>query len=164
MILFPLVLAVLLHEIGHITAARLCGVPLVSLGWKGVGLSMQFDFSHVGYLKEALIHSGGAVFGVASAVVAVLLGERYYTFAGISLILAAVNLYPLPVTDGGAIIRTVLSAFFLPDTAEKVTKAVFTLSLLALWSAVLWCELRVVPNLGLLLFVCILTVYSLCTG
>ena len=156
-----LLAAVLIHELGHIAAARLFGIPLVSFGIKTVGLSLAFDFSEAGYLCEAAVHSGGAAAGIISALLAVCLPLSFAKiYAGASLALALVNLLPIRSFDGGAILAAVLSEFFLPDTVWRITKAVSSLTVLLLWTAVLWIEMRVTANPGLLAFVCAVLVWE----
>ena len=158
--ILSLAAAVVIHELGHIFAARLVRVPLVSVGQKLTGLSLVFDFSHVGFFAEEFVHSGGAVFGIISAFAAALTNARsLYAFTGISLTLAAVNLLPLSSFDGGAILSSILSAFFLPDTVWRITKTVSAVTLVILWTSVLWTELRVGANLGLIVFVCGIMIY-----
>ena len=148
------IIAVLIHEGGHIVASRIAGVPLISLTLKPVGVSMKFDFSRVEYLREAAVHLGGPIAGALTAVLALLLfQEKSITFCGISAVLSVVNLLPISGFDGGGVLSCVLSAIFLPDTAEKISRTVSYIFLLLLWAAVLWIELRVGANLSLLLFV-----------
>lgn len=152
--LFALLAAIFLHEMGHFLAAKLCGVPCVSFGFRAGGAVLTFDFSRVGYVREGLVHAGGALLGLISAVMAGLIfGERAYFFLGITLVLSAVNLLPITGMDGGAILSCVLSQFFLPDTVWRVQRIVSLAAVLFLWGAVLWIELRVSPNLSLMTFV-----------
>ena len=147
--------AIAVHELGHIAAAKLVKAPIVCVSLKPVGLSLRFDFSRVGYRAEAFVHSGGSIAGILCAVFASLLpwhGARI--FSGLSFCFALLNLLPVMSFDGGGILSAALSAHFLPDTVWRVCRAVSALTLVFLWAAVLWAELRVGANLTLLFFVC----------
>lgn len=158
-------LAVLIHELGHVTVARILGVPLISFSKIITGLSMQFDFSRASFFKEALVHLGGSLFGILSAALAALLGGRFFlTYAGISLTFAAVNLLPLSSFDGAGILAALLSAFFLPDTVWTIMQTVSAVTLIFLWVGVIWIELRVGANIGLIAFACALMVKTFSTS
>ena len=154
-IFFAVIFSVVIHEFGHILTARLVKVPLVSFAPKITGLSMQFDFSGVGYIREAFVHLGGSIAGVLSSAVSSLIPCRFCrVYAGISFSLAIINLLPLSVSDGGAALKAIISLFLFPDTVYRVAKIISWITLFFLWTAVLWTELRSTPNLGLLFFIC----------
>ena len=139
---------------GHIVFAKLMGVPLVSFSVNPIGASMRFDFTGVGYGREATVHLGGSAAGMLAALLVVLvLGDVGHSFCGISTVLSAINLLPIKGFDGGGVLFCILSAILLPDTAERISRAVSRVFLLLLWAAVLWIELRVGANLSLLAFV-----------
>ena len=150
-----LICAVAVHELGHVAAAKIVGVPLVTLSVRPIGLSLCFDFSHAAYSKEAFVHAGGCIAGVIAAVLAALLPFRAaLTFSGLSLTLAALNLLPLRSFDGGALIGACLSSFLMPDTAWRVCRALSAVFTLILWIGALWIELRIGANIALLALVC----------
>ena len=152
--LFLSFLAILTHEAGHIIVAKLVGVPRPELSVNPIGITMHFDFSRVGYLREAAVHAGGPAVGMLGAIISILMfGENCITFCGISAVLSVVNLLPIRGFDGGGILSCALSPLFLPDTAEKISRAISLVFLVLLWAAVLWIELRVGANLSLLAFV-----------
>ena len=147
-------LAILVHETGHVVASKIVGVPLVSLAVKPVGMSMRFDFCRVGYFREAVVHLGGPIAGVLTAALALLMfQEKCITFCGISTVLSVVNLLPISGFDGGGVLLCILSSVLRPDIAEKISRAVSAVFLLILWGSVLWIELRVGANLSLIAFV-----------
>ena len=157
--LLAFLMAVAVHELGHIITARIFGVPLISVSGKTAGLSMAFDFSGVSFPKEAAVHMGGVAAGLLSAVLSCFLPYRFFRmFAGMSLSFGVLNLLPLSSFDGGGIVRAVLSQFFYPDTVWRITRIVSWITLILLWTAVLWAELRVQPNLGLIFFVIVIMV------
>lgn len=152
--LFALLLAILLHEFGHLAFAKLFGIPCLSFGFRTGGAVLKFDFSQVGYFREGIVHAGGALFGIISSEIAwIVFGESAYYFIGISFALSTVNLLPIIGLDGGALLSCVLAQFLLPDTVWRIQKIVSLISVVFLWGAVLWIELRVSPNFSLIAFV-----------
>ena len=143
--------ALIIHETGHLLVSRMMGIPLVCFRLNPVGGVMTFDFTGVGYGKEAAVHFSGPAAGLISAVIGILCGEVF--FSGISAVLAFVNLLPVRGLDGGGILRCILSLFFLPDTVWRVCRILSAAGVLLLWTAVLWIEMRVGANIGLLAFV-----------
>ena len=144
------VVALLLHEAGHLTAAVCLGIPLRRLHLEPGGAAMTFDFSHAGYLAEAIVHASGPLFGIAAAL---LFCRMSPYLSGLSLTLSLVNLLPIRGLDGGGLLTSLLSLRFLPDTVWRITEAASGAALLVLWAAILWIELRVGPDLALLAFV-----------
>jgi len=146
-------LAVFVHECGHLLTARLLGVPLRGFRLTPLGALMGFDFSHVPYWKEAVVHLAGAAFGMGAAMLSrAVLGSRADTFLGISLCLSFVNLLPLEGLDGGGVLWALLSWHVDPAAVYRWSRAVSLLVLLLFWVAVVWIEMRIGTNLGLLLF------------
>ncbi len=152
--LLIIILAVFLHEAGHILAAKLFEIRINSLSLNPIGASLSFDFSSVGYLREGAVHIAGPLFGLLCAASAyIFFGSAAYRFLGISAVLSAVNLLPIIGLDGGALLKCILSLFFMPDSASVACRAVSHIFLIILWAGVLWIELRVGANLSLLAFV-----------
>ena len=84
--LFCVVSAAVIHELGHILAAKLCGVRSWRFGLKAGGVLITFDFSRITYIREVIVHLAGPAFGVLSALFSVIFfGERAEYFAGVSL-------------------------------------------------------------------------------
>lgn len=149
-----LLVALVLHECGHILAASILSIPVRSVNICAIGAAITFDFSRVGYAKEATVHFCGPLFGIVSGICAYLaFGEGAYYFAGVSIVLAAVNLLPIRGFDGGGILRNLLSLFLLPDSVWRICRGTSAVSVLILWTGILWIELRAGGNLGLLIFI-----------
>ena len=148
------VIAFLIHESGHFISAGLLGVPLVSFTPVSIGAVMSFDFSNKSYISEAIVHASGSALGIAFALLSFfIIGERATYFLGISITLSAVNLLPIIGFDGGGITKCLLSRLFLPDNAWRICKAISIISIVILWTAVLWIELRTDGNMALMVFI-----------
>ena len=153
--------AVLLHELGHLLCARLMGIPLTGCSVRACGALLTFDFSQTSYRREGCVHLAGAGMGLCSAVLAAaVFGDSAAYFSGISVTLAAVNLLPVRGFDGGGVLHCLLSAFFSPETADRIGRTVSLLVVLFLWTAVLWVELRVRADAALLCFVVYVMIFQ----
>lgn len=144
--------AILLHEAGHLAAAKLCGIPLRAWEIRPTGLSLTFDFSRAGYLREALVHVGGPAAGLIAASLSSVFGERAYFFSGLNAVLALVNLLPADGFDGGGILRCLLSCFLLPDTVWRIGRIVSAAGIGLLWAASVRIALRTSANPAVMLF------------
>ncbi len=145
-----LVLAVLIHEGGHILAARLVKAPLTSLSCGIHGFSLSFDFTSLSYPKECFILLSGSGAGLLSAAFAYGLTPAFAYFSAASAVLALVNLLPIRGLDGGEALACLLNCFLLPDRAHGVCKIVSWAAAILFWLCVLWIQLRIHPNLSLL--------------
>jgi len=147
-------IAAFVHEAGHFLTARILGIPVLAFRPTGSGAVMTFDFSGTTYLREAMVHLAGALFGMLTAVLARwILGARANFCLGITAVLSLVNLLPIAGMDGGGVLRCVLSCLFQLERTEKICRIVSLSALLLLWTAVLWAEMRTAANFSLLFFV-----------
>ena len=149
--LLYLIVALAIHELGHLAAAKLFGIPLVRFRLNPAGGVMTFDFSRTSYLREAAVHLSGPFAGLLSAAVGWIFLRNFF-FTGISVTLAAVNLLPIRGLDGGGVLRCLLNRFCLPDPAWRIGRICSISGVLLLWTAVLWIQLRVRANLELMVF------------
>ncbi len=150
------ILAVSIHELGHITAAKLVGVNRFWFSIKPSGALLTFDFSHVTYAREAVVHLSGGIFGLISAYVAQkFFPATEYTnyFIGLSLSFTVINLLPLKGLDGCGFIRAALSPFLLPDMIYYIMKVFSWLTTALLLAVVVYVELKIKANLGLIVFI-----------
>ena len=149
--------ALVIHELGHIAAAKLLGVKTISFTPGMCGAMLAFDFCNVGYIREAAVHLSGGIFGIAASLfVYLLFGERALFFCGISVYLTVLNWMPIEGLDGSAFFRAVLSKFMMPDTVCRAVRTVSFITTVLFWCAVLGIELRSSGNLS-----CIILAVSL---
>ena len=155
---FALVAAVILHEAGHLAAARLLGIPL-RRGIGGIdGLRLTFDFSRAGYLREAAVHAAGPLAGVIGAVLAAEI-DGWEVFGGCSLLLAAVNLLPCRGLDGGGILSCLLRLTPLGLHADGIARIVSHAVCAAFWLFAAGEGLRG-GNVSVLLFASVIVLMS----
>ena len=164
--MISLAAAVLVHEAGHLAAARLLRIPLRKGRGGFFGVRLSFDFSRCGYGREALVHLAGPLCGIAAAVLSASVCAAGGTgdlpgrdpalrFAGMNLALSLLNLLPLPGFDGGGALLCLLRMLPEEKDGERAERTAF----LAGWAArlLLWllaarCALTEKPDVGLLLF------------
>lgn len=149
---YPLMLvsAVLIHEGGHLLAARLLGAPLRTLSCGIQGFSLLFDFSTLSYGREGVVLLSGSVAGLLSAGVAVLLFPSLSYFAAVSAVLSFVNLLPVRGLDGGEALFCFLCLRMEEGDAYRAAGVVSWVAAVLFWLCVVWVELRVAANLSLL--------------
>ena len=151
--LILLTVSAAIHEAGHMLAAKLAGIPCRKLKFCAAGGMIAFDFSRSSYFSEAFVHLGGAVFGMASAMIAyAALGKQALEYFGATAVLSCVNLLPIRGLDGGAVLLCILNMIFLPDTAEKIAGTVSFVFWTALWFSAVGMGLRGSHDLWLLIF------------
>ncbi len=128
-----------LHELGHVIAARLCGVPVLGLIIYPCGGDMRLGGVR-SYFADALISVGGAAANVMTALVLLFLSKFtasfYVSYAVFcSAALAILNMLPINGLDGGDIVRCLLNVFFGCKAANKVLSLISGMLLFALWIA-----------------------------
>jgi len=119
-----LLLAVSVHELGHMAAMKAMGIELHTLGLEFCGLKMEYD-GHETLLKQAAAAAAGPAAGL---ILALLLsrfgGERAALAAGLSLLLSLFNLIPVPPLDGGTLSLIILCALFGKERGERLQQAI----------------------------------------
>lgn len=117
--------AVLVHELGHFIALRLCGGDVKRLKvWFG-GISMVYG--GLGYAGETITALSGPGASVLLALASSLFGRIFlytpaYHLAGLSLLLGIFNLLPVFPLDGGRVLFALSARFSGLPAAERVRK------------------------------------------
>ncbi len=154
--LSAVLLAVALHEGGHIGAARVLGVPIcgVRMGLFGIRLRLGGLLS---YRQEGLIAAGGPAVNLLTALclwpqaaVSDATWDGLFCLASVGL--AAVNLLPVRGLDGGRILRCLLAFFFGDGVADGVLGVTTAVFLLLIWFALGYLLLRTGEEAGMFLF------------
>ena len=132
----------LLHEIGHLTAARLTHVPIAAVTVYPFGADIRLAPGLRSYRTDALIALAGAAANLLLAGVGALIGGAAGLFlTPCNLTLAGLNLLPIDGLDGGVLLRTCLESQGMES--DGVARIVSFCCLLALWLGavyVLWIE------------------------
>lgn len=149
--------AVLLHELGHIASAALLGIKCRGISWRMSGALLTFDFSGASYGREFIVHLAGPAVGMISAATAALLFREFNVFIGASALLAGVNLIPIRIFDGGAMLLCIMKSLMPEQIAEMICRAVSVAAGVLLYIAAVWIELHTAADIGLIVFaVCVM--------
>ena len=151
---FASLLAVFLHELGHLLAARIChiGMKEFSLGLFGAGLTP--DDRLYSYFDEIILCLGGPLTNLFFASLALFSSSSPFleSFIFASFAYGILNLLPIRTFDGGRIFRSLL-LFFLPLTlTEKILSALSFFCIFCLWSISVYLLLRTTSSLSLFVF------------
>ena len=158
--------AVVLHELGHLAAARALRLPVGHLRLAPTGLCIPLETALLSYRAEALVAAAGPAANLLSAVLAVLRhraapDDRLLFFAAASLVLAAVNLLPLPAFDGGRVLTAILCSILPPAAADPILAAAELVGTAAVWLIAAAAVLRSGANLTLCLLAAVL-IWRMC--
>ncbi len=152
---FLTLLAALLHECGHLVAARLLGIRMerVRLGFLGMRLDMGGTVLSYG-TEWILCAAGPLVSLLCAAMAAPLWGilEAARIFSCASLVLGVLNLLPIRTFDGGRMLETFLLGIFGMRVSRWGMMLSSYLFLFALWATAVYFLLRVGDGLSLFCF------------
>ncbi len=140
-----LLIAALLHEIGHLLMLKSCGISLEGLSFRALGIEIVTgDMRYIPYRKEMLI----AMAGPAANLLAFLLTILFVNFVGnidgalffavVNIALAGINLMPVEGLDGGRMLSAVLLPTLGVEKGEAVLSAVSTISSLIVAALGIW--------------------------
>jgi len=140
---------VLLHEGGHLAAARFFRIPMRRGRGGAFGIRLTFDFSRAGWGREAAVHLAGPGAGFFTAAVFSRIDPA---FSAVNAGLAFVNLLPFEGFDGGGALLCVLLSRTDPAKASRLASWVSAAARGLLWLAAARLALLPEPDAGLLLF------------
>ena len=117
--------AVLLHELGHIAAIYAFGGGITSITAGAAGLEIGYA-GRFSYRADVIAALSGPAASLLAAVAFSYMGcffklEQLLLFSGINLIYCLFNLIPAGAADGGRAVFAVTAALFGPFTAEKTS-------------------------------------------
>ncbi len=146
--------AILVHEGGHLIAARLCGIKTGGFAVDSLGARLALTESVPSYKKELLICAAGPLANLCSlAPISIARGNPSVDFfMSVSLALAMLNLLPIKGFDGGHIFHCLLSFYISPSLADFVCMLSSFFCLFILWCTSVYLILRTGADLSLFLF------------
>ena len=153
-------ISVLVHELSHLAAAKLCGERVQSISITAFGIALGFSPPH-SYGEEAFVASSGPA---ASFALAALGRARGGAFGGevfiFSLFLGLLNLLPLASFDGNRILTSLCSLAFGERAAHAVASAVSYAFLFLAWVVSVYILFYSGANFALLLFCAYIFVFT----
>ena len=148
-------LAAAFHEVGHLLAARLLGIPIRSLRLDLLGARMDTVGRMMTYGEEWLLSAAGPLFSLLLSLGLFFLWE-ISPFAKIlscaSLLLGGLNLLPIRSFDGGRMLASALSCFFGERVSDYVLRLTSFLFLFLLWAVSVYFLLLAGDGLSLFCF------------
>ncbi len=153
-------LAVIIHEGGHLVAAALIGIKPNRFSLGPLGARLEVDTAELPYGKEIALAAAGPVSNLLGAAYALpmtaltsgALFESVCFFIAASVGLAILNLLPIKSFDGGRILSCALSLISDRFADGKLAGAVSFLFLFALWVTSVYLILRTGASLSLFTF------------
>ena len=130
----PVFLAVSIHELSHILAIKLLGYKVERADVRAFGISVKVEgLEYIPYTKEIIIAAAGPLAGVVTASLSLGAAKIFgiYSlvyFAGINIVITAINLLPVYPLDGGRIVLCTLAKFLTHRAAYTVSYALSILS------------------------------------
>ena len=143
-------MAILLHELGHLIAAWACRVRIEALSLDVLGARLC-TAGLLSYGQEWLVAAGGPVAsGLAAALALPLWASRGYPaegmlclFVGASAVLGGLNLLPVGTLDGGRMLYCALASLAGERFASAILRVTGGACVLALWLFSVYALLRV---------------------
>ena len=149
-------IAAALHELGHITAAKLCKIPLGELKLGIFGAALTPQSSCFSYKKEILLCIAGPAVNLSSAILIypfIHNGNGFISlFFSASLFLGSLNLLPIKDFDGGRVLSCTLSYIYSPEIAWRTLNILSFILIFSLWSLSVYLLLRLSSSLSLFIF------------
>ena len=152
-------LAALLHELGHIAAAKLLDINLSGMKLDVLGARLNTQGKLYSYSSMILLCLAGPLTNLLCFAFAFPFSETHTwarEFCYSSLSLCVLNLIPIEGFDGGRILHGILSGFLPPDLTDRICTALSFASILTLWLLSVWLLLRTSGALTLFVFSCCL--------
>ena len=105
----PALLAVTVHETGHILAAKLCGMQIKSVTFGALGIHMAGETANVGDFRRAVVSLAGPFANLLSFLLLLPLPRAY---SAVQLTLFAFHMLPAVPLDGGTALYCLLRGTF----------------------------------------------------
>ncbi len=150
----PMLLAILVHEMGHIVAAIALRVRIKRLHLSIVGARLEIDGS-ISYLEEFLLSLAGPLFGILGATLVAALAiknESAATFAIVSLLLSAFNFFPISTFDGGRMAKCLFCSIFPLDFAQKILSVISFFTMFLFWMITVYFMIKFAGGLSAFVF------------
>ena len=153
-----LLLAATVHECGHLLAARLLGISVLSMHVSVFGAHLQLSDPLISYKNEWLLCAAGPLFSGLLALVCLTCSSLLpqlpllTSLGEISIVLGTVNLLPVGWLDGGRMLHAICYQLFTPIVARAIVQSVSFFFFLALWMSSVYLILRAGHSLSLFVF------------
>lgn len=127
--------AAAVHEIGHLAAAHVLGVNVVSFTALPFGADIRFGRVQ-NYREELITASAGAIANLTVAALLLPMRKQHpwiNFFICANTALAVINMLPVKTFDGGGVLKSILLMITDSNTAVKIFRAVSSVFLFSMW-------------------------------
>ena len=149
-LLFMILGAAAVHELGHLWMLRLLGARIFGLQITILGAVLEADCQRLSYGKELAAVLAGPAMNLLCAFMLEWLGPGNETAVGIHLVLGGFNLLPIRPLDGGRALELLLVWLFGPFTGEVIVRWISSATALFLAVSVIWLVVSTGGSLWLL--------------
>lgn len=160
-IALPSLAAAVIHECGHLFAARSLKIGLHSLEVGPLGATIRTHDALISYGREWMLCAAGPAANLLSAASTYMLFGKTESFCGygtafnffaVSLFLACLNLLPIAGFDGGRMLGTTVCRRLGPRASAFAVDLGTVISLSVLWGISVYLLLRHGSSLSLFVF------------
>ncbi|MBQ9745351.1 MAG: M50 family metallopeptidase [Clostridia bacterium] len=152
--------SVLVHELSHLAAAKMCGGRVQSLRLTAFGISLGFSPPKT-YGEEMFVAAAGPAASFAFAALGQARGGEFGAQVCLfSLFLGIMNLIPIASFDGNRIVSAALSLLFGEAAARAVSSALSHAFLFLAWVLAVYVLFYSGVNFALLLFCAYVFVFT----
>lgn len=157
----PSLSAAVIHECGHLAAAKMLGIKLRSLDIGPLGATIRTRSLLISYGREWLLCAAGPGANFLSCIAAYLIFRNTdsfrsngtaFSFCAVSLLLGILNLLPIEGFDGGRMLFAVIGSTAGPRAAAIALSVCSVLSVVSLWMLSVYLLLRWGSSLSLFVF------------
>lgn len=143
--------AAALHELGHCLTLALLGAPVTGLRIGIFGAELEVDRRAMSYPGElAAVLAGPGANLLCAVVLTAAGGTRWAVSTGANLVLCAFNLLPVRTLDGGRALYLLTSWVLGPEAGERAVRWAGGAAALLLSAALIWVMMRTRGSLWLL--------------
>lgn len=140
-----LLIAAVLHEVGHLLAARVLQISVSALRLGFLGARIEAESGVLSYGSEWVLAAAGPFASFVCAGVAAPFrntSDFALRFCAVSLLLGLLNLLPIDTFDGGRMMRCTVAKLFGQGVSDAVCRVLSFGMLFLLWSASVYLLLR----------------------
>ena len=148
-------LAALLHEVGHLVAAKAMHISIGAMRLDLLGARMDIKGRILSYGEEWLLCASGPLASLVFSVMGALFWRHSnlaVAFSGASFLLGMLNLLPIQTFDGGRMLECALLSFTTPQKTSSVLRGCTFLFLWFLWAFSAYVMIKIADGISLFFF------------
>jgi len=112
-----IIIALTIHEIGHLVAAIILKIKFQRLKITLFGFNLNANLESVNFTNKIMLFYAGPFINLV--VFFILANSEYHNFASINLFLACINLIPVVPLDGGNICKAILEKILKGNSVNR---------------------------------------------